>query len=414
MSAPRILAMVLAGGEGSRLHPLTAGRSKPAVPIGARYRIVDFTLSNLFNSGINSMYVLVQYRSQSLIEHVRKAWTISSVLPGHFITVVPPQVGETQDWYQGTSDAVAQNLNLIDFHRPDMVAVFGADHVFRMDLRQMADFHCERKADVSIAALPVPLEGAQAFGVIQAEADGRIVGFQEKPKQPTPLPDRPDRAYASTGNYLFDTRALVRNLEEAQQRGEKDFGRDVLPRMLASGGRMYAYDFSRNQVPGTKPYEETPYWRDVGTIGAYFEASMDLLGRHARFDTFNAQWPVHSSSYQGPVAKILSGEIENCVFGGGTIIDGARVRNSTVRREVMIEDGAELEECIVLDYVTITRGCRLRRVIIDSYNTLAPRTVIGYDAQADARLYKVDASGVVVVPQGRRVWDVHSYFEGEI
>lgn len=414
MNTVRILAMVLAGGAGSRLSPLTAERSKPAVPFGTRYRIVDFTLSNLVNSGINSIYVLVQYRSQSLIEHVRKAWTISSLLYSHFITVVPPQIGETQDWYQGTADAVFQNLNLIDLHKPGVVAVFGADHIYRMDVAQMVEFHLERNADVTIAALPVPAAEASAFGVMEVDYQGRVLGFQEKPAQPREMPGRPGYVYASMGNYLFGTRALVRTLKEAQQRGEKDFGRDVIPRMIAEGARVHAYDFSSNRVPGIKDYEESPYWRDVGTLRAYYEATMDLLGREPRFDAFNPQWPIRSSSYQGPVAKILSGDITNAMFGGGTVVDGARICNSTVRREVVIEKDAQLEDCIILDYVTVRSGCRLRRAIVDSYNVLQPGTVIGHDPQADRSRYHVDASGIVVVPQGKREWDVGSYFEGEI
>lgn len=414
MSSARVLAMVLAGGQGTRLSPLTAERSKPAVPFGGRYRVVDFTLSNLVNSGIMSIYVLVQYRSQSLIEHVRKAWTISSVLPNYFVTVVPPQVGETQEWYQGTSDAIVQNLNLIDLHKPGVVAVFGADHVYRMDVRQMVDFHLQHNAEVTIAALPVPIAQAGAFGVIHVDEHSRIQAFHEKPKQPPAMPGRPDHAYASMGNYLFSTRALVRNLKEAQQRGEKDFGSHVIPRMIAEGARVYAYDFSLNRSPGVASYEESPYWRDVGTIEAYYKANMDTLGREPRFDMFNPQWPVHSSSYQGPPSKILCGDIDNCFLAGGTLIDGARMRNSIVRREVAIDRKAQIDDCIILDYVHITEGCRLRNTIVDSYNSLEPGTVIGYDEAADRERYHVDPSGIVVVGQGKRLWDEDSYFEGEI
>lgn len=398
--APRVMAMVMAGGQGSRLHPLTEKRSKPAVPFGSRYRIVDFVLSNLVNSGIFTIYLLVQYKSQSLIEHIRSAWTISPLFPDQFVTVVPPQMLEGHDWFTGTADAVCQNLNLIEHHHPDLVLVFGADHVYRMDVNHMINCHLEREADVSVAALPVPLSESSSFGIIAADADGRIREFQEKPAQATPMPDDPERAYASMGNYLFNAGCLVRVLREAHKRGETDFGNHVLPRMLADYG-VYAYDFASNEVPGIKPYEEPAYWRDVGTIDAYFEAHRDVLGAEPRFDLFNPQWPVFSSNYQGPVARITRGDIENSLFGAAAVVQNARVRNSIVRREAVIEDGAELEDCIIMDYVRICSGSRLRRTIVDRHNMVEKNSHIGFDAEQDRQDYVVSPGGVVVVPRGR-------------
>ena len=401
MQNDRIIAFVMAGGQGSRLQPLTTGRSKPSVPFGSRYRIVDFVLSNLVNSQINTIYLLVQYKSQSLIEHVRKAWTISPLLQSQFVTVVPPQMMSGEHWFEGTADAINQNINLIEEHRPGLVVVFGADHIYRMDIRQMVDFHKARGADVSIAALPVPLRDASSFGVIAADADGRIQAFEEKPAHPTPMPSDPTRAFASMGNYIFDAEVLVQALKETQEAGETDFGQHVLPRLLRTH-KLYAYDFATNQVPGILPYETRVYWRDLGTIDAYFEAHQDVLGYEPVFDMFNPDWPIFSSSYQGPVARVLGGEIRNSLLGAATMIhDGARITNSIIRRETVIEEDVVLEDCVVMDYVRICRGARLRRVIVDRHNVIEAGDQIGYDAEKDRQRFHVSEGGVTVIPQGR-------------
>jgi glucose-1-phosphate adenylyltransferase len=400
MSKPKILAFVMAGGEGGRLHPLTAERSKPSVPFGARYRIVDFVLSNLVNSGIHSIYLLVQYKSQSLIEHVRKAWVLPPLLQEHFITVVPPQMREGQEWFQGTADAVYQNLNLIRLHKPDLVLVFGADHVYRMDARQMMEFHLSRQAEATVAALPVSLEQASGFGVIDADDHCRILGFLEKPSAPPAMAGDPTRAYASMGNYLFNTDVLVNALKEAHDRGEHDFGKHVLPRMIESG-KLYAYDFGQNSVPGVHDFEERTYWRDVGTIDAYFEAHMDVLGLEPRFDVFNAYWPIFSSNYQGPVAKFLDARLDNSIVSAGCLINGASIRNSVLRREVVVEPGVELDNCVIMDNVVIRRGARLRRAIIDRYNVIGENLRIGYDLDADRALHHVTESGIVVLGEAQ-------------
>jgi glucose-1-phosphate adenylyltransferase len=393
----RILALVLAGGEGTRLHPLTSVRSKPAVPFGARYRIVDFVLSNLVNSGIHSIYLLVQYKSQSLIEHVRKAWVTAPILPRHFITIVPPQMREGPEWFAGTADAVYQNLDLVETGDPSLVVVFGADHVYRMDVQQMIDFHCERRADVTVAALPVPRAEATAFGVIGCDGEGRIASFLEKPADPPAMPGDPQRAYASMGNYVFDAKVLVEALRRGRNQGEKDFGRDVLPRLIGSH-RVYAYDFSTNRVPGIGAHEEAAYWRDVGTVDAYYDANMDTLGARPKLQLFNPRWPIISSTYQGPAPTVLDGRIVNSTFGSGTVIRGGEVRNSVIRREVRIEEDVVIEDSIVMDYVVVRRGARLRRAIVDRYNVIAPGTAIGHDAAADRNRGHVTDSGLCVVP----------------
>lgn len=401
MKPDRIIAFVMAGGQGSRLQPLTSARSKPSVPFGARYRIVDFVLSNLVNSQIHTIYLLVQYKSQSLIEHVRKAWTISPLLQEQFVTVVPPQMRSGEHWFQGTADAIHQNINLIEERRPDLVIVFGADHIYRMDIQQMVNFHKERQADVTIAALPVPLKDASAFGVIAAAEDGQIHAFEEKPANPTPLAEDPEHAYASMGNYVFDAGVLLEALREAKNNAETDFGQHVLPRLLKTH-RLFAYDFATNEIPGIKPYEKRVYWKDVGNIDAYFQTHKDVLGGEPVFDMFNPQWPIFSSNYQGPVARILGGAHRNSLFGAATVIhENTRISNSIIRRESVVEEDVELEDCIIMDYVRICKGSRLRNVIIDRHNNIEPGTIIGHHGEADRQRYHVTPSGVTVIPSGR-------------
>ena len=396
----RVVAFVMAGGEGERLRPLTAGRCKPAVPFGSRYRIVDFALSNLVNSGIRSIYLLVQYRPQALIEHIRKGWALSPMLPDQFVTVVPPEMHEHARSFQGTADAVYQSLRLIELHHPDLVAIFAADHIYRMDVRPMIWFHHDQQADVTVAARPVPIEEASDFGVIAADRSGRIEAFQEKPTRPAAMPGDASQAYASMGIYLFTTPVLLQALEKAHRRGDTDFGRDILPSLLAEQ-RVCAYDFSANSVPGIQPYEERGYWRDVGTVDAYFAAHQDVLGTEPSFDVFNPQWPIYSSNYQGTVAHVLGGNIENCLLGAGSVVHpGARLRNCIVRREAVVEADAQLDDCIVMDYSRIGPGARLRRTIIDRHNDIAPGETIGMDAARDAQRFFVSSGGVVVVPRG--------------
>ena len=289
VSSEKILAIVLAGGQGSRLHPLTLNHSKPSIVFGG-YRLVDFVLSNLINSGIESIYLLAQYKPESLVEHVHANWTFASDDGERFVSVVLPR-HEEGEYFYGTADAVCQNLELIERHAPDLVAVFAADHVYRMDVRQMVAWHLQRDADVTVAATQMPLEQAGAFGVIVADEQGRIVDFQEKPEHPAPLSAHPGHAYVSMGNYLFNTEVLVEGLERSLQLGETDFGRHLLPR-LASNHRVYAYDFARNKVPGMQAHEEQDFWRDIGTLDAYVEALLDVNGNAPRLNLDNPRWPV--------------------------------------------------------------------------------------------------------------------------
>jgi len=402
MAHPKILVFILAGGKGERLFPLTVERSKPAVPFGGSYRIVDFVLSNFINSHIFSIYLLVQYKSQSLIEHVRENWVLSPVVSDHFVTVIPPQMRMGQEWFQGTADAVFQNLNVIRRHKPGLVAVFGADHIYRMDIRQMVDFHLENRAFATVAARPVLLSEASAFGVIVTEVDGCITGFEEKPKQPMPMPTDPERAYVSTGNYLFNTDVLINAVADAQKKKQHDFGRHVLP-SLVDTAKLYAYDFAKNKIPGIRPCEEEGYWRDIGTIKAYWDAHKDILGPTPLFELNNEQWPIHPAHYVGPAAKILHGDIINSYIAEGTLINNATVRNSVLRRGVVVEDNVEVSDSIVMDHVVIKQGCRIRNAIIDRFSVVEEDVQIGYDIDVDRWRLHVDACGIAIVPRGHVV-----------
>ncbi|MCI0546545.1 MAG: glucose-1-phosphate adenylyltransferase [Candidatus Rokubacteria bacterium] len=401
-SRERVLAMILAGGKGERLEPLTRHRSKPAVPFGARYRIVDFVLSNFVNSGILAIYVLVQYKAQSLIEHLRGGWRTSGLVGTHFITVVPPQMRRGEMWYQGTADAVLQNLDLVEDFDPSLVAVFGADHIYRMDVNQMVTSHRGRDADVTVAARPVPIREATQFGVIEVDATGRIIGFEEKPARPRPMPGDPTRAYVSLGNYLFSRRALVDTLiAYAPRSTAHDFGRHILPEVFSTL-RVFAYDFQTNSIPGIKPWEETGYWRDVGTIEAYWRAHLDLLGEQPVFDLDNREWPILTEPYQGPSARVVAGEIENALVGAGSMIKRATIRNSILGRNVKVLEGALIEDSVVMDFTSVGKGARLSRVIVDRFNVIGSDQEIGTDLAQDRRRYHVDGSGIVVIPRGGR------------
>jgi len=397
----RTLAMIMAGGKGERLHPLTRERSKPAVPFG-RNRLIDFALSNFVNSDLHSIYVLVQYRSQSLIEHLRLTWRTSGMLPDYFVTVVPPQMRFGNAWYRGTADAVLQNLNLVDDLNPDVVAIFGSDHVYRMDITQMVEFHQETGADVTVAARPVPREEASAFGVLAVDGAGRVVRFDEKPVDPPTMPSDPSRSLVSMGNYLFSRSALVEALlSDARRSTDHDFGRSIIPE-LVPGGRVFAYDFQQNEVPGVKPYEEQAYWRDVGTIQSYWDAHMDLLGEAPRFDLDNHYWPIRTGAYAGPPVRFIGGDVDNAQIGEGSLVKRATIRNSILGRSVWVNEGAVIEDSIVMDHTTVGKGAHVRRAIVDRFNIIPADTEIGLDPAADRRKHHVDPSGLVVVPRGGR------------
>jgi glucose-1-phosphate adenylyltransferase len=389
--------MVLAGGRGKRLFPLTFERTKPAVMFGGRNRIIDFVLSNLINSKIFSIYLLVQYKSQSLIDYVRENWVVSSLIHDHFVTVVPPQMRFGPDWFQGTADAVLQNINLIRRHRPDIVAVFGADHIYRMDISQMIEFHIERNAHVTVAARPIPLNEGSAFGIINADVDGRILGFEEKPLNPSPMPTDPERAYCSMGNYIFNTETLIEALADAQRKKEHDFGGYVIPWLVEKGKRLYAYDFETNIIPGIKSYEERGYWRDVGTIKAYWDAHQDILGEKPLFEMKNEHWPIRAAKNDLPATKIIQSEIINSIIAEGCIINHAIIKNSIIRSSVIIEEGVEITDSIVMDNVILKKGCKLNKTIVDCRNIVEEGTNIGEGSNKPYWRAYQDSSGITII-----------------
>jgi len=305
----KTVALVLAGGEGTRLYPLTAEHAKPALPFANGYRICDFVLSNLVNSGISTIYVLAQYKPESLIHHIQTAWAPTFAESEGLIKVLLPRSNTLGGRFKGTADAVYQNFDLVQAHSPDLVAVFAADHIYRMDVQQMADFHAAKGADVTVSALTVPLEKARGFGVLKAEPDGRVAAFREKPKHPAPIPGDPRHAYASMGNYLFEPQVLERLLEEARGLGEVDFGRDLLPRICKSE-RVFAYDFAQNQVPGVEEFEERAYWRDVGTLSALAAAQQDTMGSRPRFHLWNGHWPIRGEYEAATLGRETEAEVK--------------------------------------------------------------------------------------------------------
>ncbi len=404
----KVLAFVLAGGEGTRLYPLTRERAKPAVPFGGKYRIVDFVLSNLVNSGIYSIYVLIQFRSQSLLQHLSDGWQFGGILKSEFLVPVPAQMRTAgKEWYRGTADAIHQNINLIEQSSPDIVVVFGADHIYRMNIREMIEYHEHKRAHVTIAALPTDKKFAKDFGVIEATRSGRIVGFHEKnPDAPT-MPDDPNRVYASMGNYVFSTDMLLKMIEDDQQdpNSSHDFGKDILPKAIERA-EMFAYNFNDNLIPGEEP-GKAPYWRDVGSLEAFYEANMDIRAITPELNLFNRQWPLRTASYPDPPAKFAfdeddrRGQAIDSVLSGGCIISGGQVRDSVLGRHVYVHAGAEIDECVMFDNCDIGRNAKLRRCILEKNVRIPEDAVIGYDHEEDKKQHHVTESGIVVV-EGKR------------
>jgi glucose-1-phosphate adenylyltransferase len=409
----RVLGIVLAGGKGTRLFPLTRERAKPAVPFGGKYRIIDFVLSNFINSGIFSVYVLTQFRSQSLLQHLAEGWQFGSLLKSQFVIPVPAQMrSEDETWYQGTADAIYQNINLVEQSDPEVVAIFGGDHIYRMNITSMIEYHVAKKADVTVAAIPAPRDMASEFGVIEADENGRILAFHEKNPDAPSMPGDPHRVFASMGNYIFSTRTLLKLLydDAAEESSQHDFGHNILPK-LAGKSEIYAYDFQTNRIPGEPPDTE-PYWRDVGTIDAFYDANMDLRSVKPALNLYNRSWPLRSSSYPDPPAKFTfdeehrRGQAIDSIVSGGCILGGGVVRNSVLGRGVRVHAGALVEDCIIMDNCDIGRRAKLRRAILDKNVKVQADITVGYDRAADEARYFVTESGIVVIAGERSPVDI--------
>ena len=399
----KVLAMVLAGGRGERLYPLTRDRAKPAVPFGAIYRIIDFTLSNCIHSEIRRIYALTQYKSTSLHRHIQFGWNILSAPLGEFIEAVPAQQRIDEHWYQGTADAIFQNIYTIQQERPDLILILSGDHIYKMDYRKMIDFHVEKKADLTVGAIRMDRQLSREFGVIQVNEDWQIVGFEEKPEEPKTIPGDPEGILASMGVYVFPTEILVRRLiEDVRSDSTHDFGKDIIPAMI-NKDRVFAFDFRKGDRGGMG------YWRDVGTIDAYFEANMDLVSVTSQLNLYDPQWPIFTYQSPDPPAKTVleeegrMGTAINSILSNGCIISGGSVKRSVLSPRVVVHSYAEVEDSILLEGVDIGRHAKIRRTIIDKDVQIPPKTEIGYDLDEDAKRFTVTESGIVVVPKGLRL-----------
>jgi glucose-1-phosphate adenylyltransferase len=401
--------MVLAGGEGKRLQPLTADRAKPAVPFGGNFRLVDFALSNLVNAGFLRIAVLTQYKSHSLDRHIATTWRLSPLL-GNYVTPVPAQMRRGPRWFAGSADAIYQNINLISDERPDYICVFGADHIYRMDPRPMIAQHLETGAGVTVAGIRVPIEQASEFGVIETGVDGRTISaFREKPADPVGLSDAPDQVFASMGNYVFTTRTLVEavTLDAAAETSRHDLGGDIIPG-LVERGEAQVWDFAESNVPGVSD-RERGYWRDVGTLDAYFEAHMDLISLDPVFNLYNEAWPILTAPEPLPPAKFVleepgrTGMAVDSMVCAGVVVSGGVVRRSILSPRVHVHSYAEVEDCVLMHEVDIGRGAVVKRAILDKNVRVAEGASIGVDPAADKKRFTVSDAGVVVVGKGATV-----------
>ncbi len=405
----RVLTMVLAGGEGKRLAPLTADRAKPAVPFGGNYRLIDFALSNLVNGDFRQIVVLTQYKSHSLDRHVSTTWRLSPLL-GNYVAPVPAQMRLGPRWFVGSADAIYQNYNLIADARPEHIIVFGADHIYRMDPRQMVQQHVESGAGVTVAALRTPIEQADQFGVIETAPNGRdIAAFREKPSDPKGLPDAPDQVYASMGNYVFSTEALISSVsaDAADPSSRHDLGGNIIPALVAQG-EAQVYDFAANEVPGATERDKG-YWRDVGTLDAYFDAHMDLISVHPIFNMYNHDWPIHTWPDVTQPAKFVfdedgrRGQALDSMVCAGVLISGGTVRRSILSPLAHVHSYSLVEDSILMHGAVVERSAVVRRAILDKNVHIGEGVEIGVDEEADRERFHVSQGGIVVIPKGQRV-----------
>ncbi|BBB33329.1 glucose-1-phosphate adenylyltransferase [Thermotomaculum hydrothermale] len=403
----KTIVMLLAGGEGRRLFPLTMDRTKPAVPWGGRYRIIDIVLSNFVNSGFTRINVLTQFKADSLIKHISRGWQLESKF-GRYIDIIPAQMRVSRDWYKGSADAIYQNLNIINDESPEHVFVFGADHIYKMEISQFLNYHRRKRADLTISALPVPIEEAKRFGVIEVDKDMRVIGFEEKPENPKPMPGNPDFALVSMGNYIFKADVLVDVVKRdaEKENSEHDFGKNVIPSMY-NDYKVFVYDFRKNRVPGITK-KEIGYWVDIGTIDSYWKASMDLVSVSPIFNLYNKKWPIYSYNQDAPPAKFVFanekkkrvGVATDSIIAEGCIISGGRVNKSILFSNVRINSYSNVDNCILFNNVNVGRHCKLKNVLCDKDVNIPPHTVIGYNLEEDKKRFKVTEEGIVVIPKG--------------
>lgn len=394
-----VLTFIMAGGRGERLDPLTRDRTKPAVPFGGIYRIIDFTLSNCVNSGLRRVYVLTQYKSFSLQKHLLAGWDIVSSQLGEFIDIIPAQQRISADWYKGTADAIYQNLYAVQDCNPNLVLILAGDHIYKMNYQHMIKYHREKKADVTVACIPMPKESSPQFGVIEVDRNDHVCGFQEKPSQPKTIPGDPGTVLASMGIYLFDRDVVINELQlDAKQKdSEHDFGKNVIPQMLRSGKKVYVYKFvDENNRP--------KYWRDIGTRDAYYQANMDLLTRDSKINLHDRSWPVRTYHEQYPPIRMIStktgpGTVVDSMVAGGCVIEGGYVEKTILSSNVKIGDNARVKNSVIMESVTVGEGAQIQNAIIDKEVVIPPHSRIGYDPQLDARRFVLTTSGIVIVPK---------------
>ncbi len=402
--------MIMAGGKGSRLTPLTCHRAKPSVPFGGRYRIIDFVLSNFVNSGYRQIYVLTQYMASSLIKHLSRNWRLSGL--GEFIEVVPAQMRMGEFWYRGTADAVYQNLNLIRDARADNVAVFGGDHVYKFAIDQMEEQHLDRDAHLTVGAYPVPLEEAHRFGVMDVDETGRIIGFLEKPSKPPSIPGRPGWSLVSMGNYFFKTDTLLRVLEDdaADNESRHDFGFNIIPHLVGQGARVFTYDFGENHVPG-EPEGAEPYWRDVGSVDSYYQANMDMRARLPTLNLYNRTWPIRTAQRDFPPARFVRAtgrdvpiDVEDSLICEGSIVQSRLMREVMLGYDCFVHQATEIEESVILSGCDIGANAKLRRVMLDKNCQIEPGAEIGVNPEEDRKRFPfISEDGIVVVPKGTHI-----------
>ncbi len=409
-----VLAMILAGGEGTRLMPLTESRSKPAVPFGGSYRLIDFVLNNFVNSGILRIFVITQYKSQSLMMHLKNGWQVSGI-PGAFIDSLPAQMRVSKEWYQGTADAIYQNLTFIRDQYPEHVCVFGSDNIYKMDVRQMLEFHKDKEAELTVAAIKMKSEDvAGKFGVIEVDDKGCMIGFEEKPAHPKEIPSEPGYSLVSMGNYIFKADVLMNELIADQQdaKSSHDFGKDIIPKLFPQG-KVYVYDFSAAKIAGEN---DSAYWRDVGSVDSFWEAHMDLLGNYAKFNLHNPKWALHTYYPPLPPANFVDTDsheshVSMSLISAGCEINGATINKSVLGFRCSANDGAKVEGCVLIGDNTIGSGAKIKNVILDRYVEIAPGFSLGYDLEEDKKLashfkkgkINISSNGIIVVGKGLRL-----------